>query len=375
MQSRRRPDRHVRSASAFRRRATAEAGSERRGAGATVADQLRSPSRPAGPGRRRARRRSGAGRPGQAAGLPCEQRDPPLRDPCRPATPPRCAAAPVATRASPGGVGPGGGTPAAPTHLQRRGLRRGQRHASAACRACAAQSLLRPPAAPRPGPRHPDTPGPRSSAAVTAPAPPASTPPRRRTCVRPCGTRPTPQPPRQPVGHGRGREHRLLAAPTSAASSPPYDGSRARASRTSPTTRRGPTGRERWASSHGPAPAYPPAMTRDRWRPWRRTHLGSEADRATFRTLHTASLAAPALREGLTTPSAERSSRHLRALLGSPAVALTDTSGVLHWDGLGQPPRRPGRGPPGPGRRVAAAPGSSPAATSRATTPAARSGR
>ena len=77
-------------------------------------------------------------------------------------------------------------------------------------------------------------------------------------------------------------------------------------------------------------------MTRDRWRPWRQNHLGSEADRATFRTLHTASLAAPALREGLTTGSAERSSRHLRALLGSPAVALTHTSGVLHWDGLGR---------------------------------------
>ncbi|MEO5662471.1 MAG: histidine kinase [Nocardioides sp.] len=70
------------------------------------------------------------------------------------------------------------------------------------------------------------------------------------------------------------------------------------------------------------------------WR-WRRTHLGTEADRATFRTLHTASLAAPALREGLTETSAERSVRHLRALLGTPAAALTDTSGVLAWDGAG----------------------------------------
>jgi len=72
-----------------------------------------------------------------------------------------------------------------------------------------------------------------------------------------------------------------------------------------------------------------------RLRPWRRTHLGTEADRATFRTLHTASLAAPALRAGLTQTSAERSLRHLRALLGTPAAALTDTSGVLAWDGLG----------------------------------------
>jgi len=70
-------------------------------------------------------------------------------------------------------------------------------------------------------------------------------------------------------------------------------------------------------------------------RPWRRTHLGSEADRATFRTLHTASLAGPALREGLTVDSAERSVRHLRTLLGSPAVAVTDTDRLLAWDGVG----------------------------------------
>ncbi|WP_340539203.1 sensor histidine kinase [Nocardioides sp. GXZ039] len=68
-------------------------------------------------------------------------------------------------------------------------------------------------------------------------------------------------------------------------------------------------------------------------RMWRRTRLGSEADRATFRTLHQASLASPALREGLTADSAERSARHLRALLGTPALALTDTAGVLAWDG------------------------------------------
>jgi two-component system LytT family sensor kinase len=69
--------------------------------------------------------------------------------------------------------------------------------------------------------------------------------------------------------------------------------------------------------------------------PSRRTHLGSEADRATFRTLHTASQASPALREGLTVRSAERSLRHLRALLGTPAAALTDTDDLLAWDGSG----------------------------------------
>ena len=40
---------------------------------------------------------------------------------------------------------------------------------------------------------------------------------------------------------------------------------------------------------------------------WYARQLGSDADRATFRTLHTASLASPALREGLTPTSVERS--------------------------------------------------------------------
>ena len=70
------------------------------------------------------------------------------------------------------------------------------------------------------------------------------------------------------------------------------------------------------------------------WPRFRRAHLGTEADRATFRTLHTASLASPALREGLTRSSAERSVKHLRALLGTPAVALTDTTSLLAWDGI-----------------------------------------
>jgi two-component system, LytTR family, sensor kinase len=70
-------------------------------------------------------------------------------------------------------------------------------------------------------------------------------------------------------------------------------------------------------------------------RGFRRGHLGTESDRATFRTLHTASLASPALREGLTATSAERSIRHLRTLLGTPAAALTDPSSLLAWDGTG----------------------------------------
>jgi two-component system LytT family sensor kinase len=72
---------------------------------------------------------------------------------------------------------------------------------------------------------------------------------------------------------------------------------------------------------------------RDALRWLRRGHLGTEAEHATFRTLHSASLTAPELRQGLTSESAERAGRHLRDLLGVPAVALTDTVAALAWDG------------------------------------------
>ncbi len=65
----------------------------------------------------------------------------------------------------------------------------------------------------------------------------------------------------------------------------------------------------------------------------RRRDLGTSADRATFDTLHTASLAAPSLRAGLSEQGAERAVRHLRTLLGTAAVALTDRSRVLATDG------------------------------------------
>jgi two-component system, LytTR family, sensor kinase len=71
------------------------------------------------------------------------------------------------------------------------------------------------------------------------------------------------------------------------------------------------------------------------WRLVRRRDLGTATDRATFATLHTASLAAPALREGLTEHAAQRAARHLRSLLGSNGVALTDTDRVLAVDGQG----------------------------------------
>jgi two-component system LytT family sensor kinase len=68
------------------------------------------------------------------------------------------------------------------------------------------------------------------------------------------------------------------------------------------------------------------------WRP----ALGTRADLASFETLHLASLASPALRAGLTEAGATKSVKHLRALLGSRAVALTDGERLLAWDGEGQ---------------------------------------
>ena len=69
----------------------------------------------------------------------------------------------------------------------------------------------------------------------------------------------------------------------------------------------------------------------------RRKHFGTPADKATYATLHTASLATPHLREGLTPAAAGKASRHLRDLLGTAAIAICDSSGVLAWDGVGGP--------------------------------------
>ncbi len=73
-----------------------------------------------------------------------------------------------------------------------------------------------------------------------------------------------------------------------------------------------------------------------RWRLLtRRRTLGTAADRATYATLHTASLAAPSLRRGLNSESANQALPHVRALLGSPTAAITDIHGPLAWDGPG----------------------------------------
>ncbi len=64
-----------------------------------------------------------------------------------------------------------------------------------------------------------------------------------------------------------------------------------------------------------------------------RSSRAVSAHRVTLDTLHTASLATPGLREGLTATGAQRAVRHLRVLLGSNAVALTDNTRVLAVDG------------------------------------------
>lgn len=64
--------------------------------------------------------------------------------------------------------------------------------------------------------------------------------------------------------------------------------------------------------------------------------LGTPVEHATFQTLHTASLAAPPLRAGLTEETARKSARRLRTLLGTDALCLTDRHTVLAWDGVGE---------------------------------------
>ena len=66
-----------------------------------------------------------------------------------------------------------------------------------------------------------------------------------------------------------------------------------------------------------------------------RRRFATSAERVTFETLHTASLAAPPLRVGLNASSAGKSARHLRTLLGTPAVAISDTERALIWEGPG----------------------------------------
>jgi two-component system LytT family sensor kinase len=67
----------------------------------------------------------------------------------------------------------------------------------------------------------------------------------------------------------------------------------------------------------------------------RRRRFVSPVDRATYRTLHTASLATRYLREGLTPEGAAKATKHLRSMLGTAAVAITDPGATLAWEGEG----------------------------------------
>jgi two-component system, LytTR family, sensor kinase len=62
--------------------------------------------------------------------------------------------------------------------------------------------------------------------------------------------------------------------------------------------------------------------------------LGTPSQRASLLALHTANLAAPALRTGLNRESAERAITHLRDLIGTPAVILADLDAILASEGL-----------------------------------------
>ncbi|MET8564357.1 histidine kinase [Streptomyces flaveolus] len=66
------------------------------------------------------------------------------------------------------------------------------------------------------------------------------------------------------------------------------------------------------------------------------TDSGTPVERATFHTLHTASLAAPPLRAGLTEEAARKAVRRLRPLFGTAALGLTDRDRTLAWDGPGR---------------------------------------
>src|SRR5205814_4035815 len=66
-----------------------------------------------------------------------------------------------------------------------------------------------------------------------------------------------------------------------------------------------------------------------------RRGIATATQRATYEVLHTAGEAAEPLRAGLSPASAGKAVRHLRALVGATGLALTDTTSVLAFDGVG----------------------------------------
>jgi two-component system, LytTR family, sensor kinase len=65
----------------------------------------------------------------------------------------------------------------------------------------------------------------------------------------------------------------------------------------------------------------------------RRRSFVTQGQAATFEVLHTANLAAPVLRAGLTSSSLQRAAPHLLALVGSPVVAVATATEILCLDG------------------------------------------
>jgi two-component system LytT family sensor kinase len=72
------------------------------------------------------------------------------------------------------------------------------------------------------------------------------------------------------------------------------------------------------------------------WRGTRtRQNFWTQAQQVTYETLHTAWSAAPPLRAGLQPEAAKKSARHLRTLLDTSALALTDETELVAWEGAG----------------------------------------
>lgn len=72
--------------------------------------------------------------------------------------------------------------------------------------------------------------------------------------------------------------------------------------------------------------------------------LGTEAEHATFATLHSAAVAGAQLRNGLDPQGALKASRQLRTLLNCSAFAMTDERRLLAWDGTGAASKSPESG-------------------------------
>ena len=68
---------------------------------------------------------------------------------------------------------------------------------------------------------------------------------------------------------------------------------------------------------------------------WKRgaRRVGTGSQRATYEALHTATLAVSALRDGLTAGSAVKAAPALRQLLGTPAVAISDQTSLIAYEG------------------------------------------